>query len=657
MAARKAAGKKSAAKSSRARKSSTAKKRAAKSPGAPGAGGEIEALRAHMRVAGHDYLKLPGVTSVGVGLAADGESLEIQFTVSKLEAAGAQREALGKDAIPDSIAVGDAVYPTRILKRDYEPSYKLVEAQSLGDRRMRIDPIVPGVSVAHENETAGTIGLIVFDRETSVPCILSNWHVLHGNSGAVGDRVLQPGPFDDNNVAGNETGELLRSHLGAAGDCAIARIRGRDYDRKIYELGVTPTKMANVDLGDRVVKSGRTTGVTFGVVRRVEVMAKIDYGPPAGERVIGGFEIGVDRNNQPRDGEVSQPGDSGSAWLIANGKKATDIFAGLHFAGEARASEDEHALACYPLSVQKKLDFTLEPPADAAFVADGLAGTAPRAGFDDKFLGLRAPAPTLNARLKSDAVTFNRSKHIPYTHFSVCLSEGRRMARYVAWNVDGARLVRLPRRGFKIDPRVPARHQIGNDLYEGNALDRGHIARRADVCWGPVDEADQANRDSFFYTNIAPQHERYNQSDRGGLWGELENLVFDQAEVKNLRLSVLGGPIFGEDDTPYRGALVPKSFWKLIAYVGADDRLRCAAFVLSQEDLVRDLETIDFDPFRLHQVTVSDLAARTDLGFAAYEAADVVVNPELAVARRKAEALRKEGALVREIDSAAAIIF
>ncbi len=79
---------------------------------------------------------------------------------------------------------------------------------------------------------------------------------------------------------------------------------------------------------------------------------------------------------------------------------------------------------------------------------------------------------------------------------------------------------------------------MGNELYSDNVLDRGHIARRADLCWGGIAEAQQANADSFYYTNIAPQHQAYNQSSRQGLWGELEDHVFAQAGIAKLRLSV-----------------------------------------------------------------------------------------------------------------------
>ncbi|MEK1894176.1 MAG: DNA/RNA non-specific endonuclease, partial [Rhizobium sp.] len=551
----------------------------------------------------------------------------LQFTVgTKGDSA---IEALGSRRIPEAIEVEGEMVPTDVLQRDYRPSFEIVAEEQVDLRRKRIDPIRPGVSIAHTSETAGTLGLIVFDRTTGAPCVLSNWHVLNGNAGKVGDTIVQPGPYDDNNVALNVAGTLLRSHLGAAGDCALARISQRGYDRSVYELDVVPTRMARVALGDKVIKSGRTTAVTRGIVRRVDVMAKINYGIPAGEQAIGCFEIGPDPQNLPADGEISKGGDSGSAWLIFDRGKATNIFAGLHFAGETDRTSDEHALACYPGSIQKKLDFVLEPKGTATDANAGMQVVVPRRGYDASFLGTAVPEPGLSTGQKRDAVNFERAQTIPYTHFSVCLSAKRRMARYVAWNIDGSRLVALPRRGFSVDPRIEAKYQLGDDLYVDNRVDRGHIARRADVCWGPVPEADQANRDSFYFTNIAPQHERFNQSSRKGLWGELENLVFDQADLKDFKLSVFGGPVFGSEDIEYRNALIPRSFWKMIAYLGKDDSLRCAAFVLSQEKLLDDLESLDLDPFRIYQVSLPELARKTELNFDALSTADIISHPEL----------------------------
>lgn len=626
-----------------------------KSPASKEAGPSEEALRRHIRAKGADYLKDPNITSVGIGLKNGNGPICIQFTVG--EKGESAIEALGSPRIPVSIEVDGKTVLTDVIERSYRPSYRIVEAEQMDRRRERVDPVQPGISVSHIAGSAGTLGLVVFDRATGQPCILSNWHVLHGNGGQIGDTIVQPGPFDDNNTALNGAGQLLRSHLGAAGDCALARIRMRGFDRSVLALNVVPRRMARVALGDRVVKSGRTTAVTYGIVRRIDVMARLDYGPPAGSVAIGGFEIGSDPKHPPQNGEISMGGDSGSAWLIVEGSKPTDIFAGLHFAGDVESNADEHALACYPSSIQKKLDFVFEPPVAAPGV-DLPESVVPRTGYDVNFLGVAVPEPGLSTALKRDAVNFGRGQTIPYTHFTVCQSGARRIARYVAWNVDGARIVKLPRRGFALDPRIDAKFQVGEDAYADNKLDRGHLARRADLCWGPLEEAKQANRDSFYFTNIAPQHQRFNQSRRSGLWGELENLVFDQADVLDIRLSVIAGPIFGTDDVAYRGILLPAAFWKLIAYrVATDGGLRCAAFLLSQEDLLTDLERLDLDPFRIYQIDLGELAQRTSLDFSALSGADVASLPQVARRLAAREDAGSRSASVVEIRSRADLRF
>ncbi len=610
----------------------------------------MDSLRAFIRAKGHAFLKDPNITSIGIGRKNGDGPISLQFTVAA-KVPNAAIEGLGSTPIPPTIMVDGTAFPTDVLERSYAPGYRLVAPETLGERRERMDPLRPGISVSHPAGTAGTIGLIVYDRETAAPCILSNWHVLHGAGGMIGDATVQPGPFDDNNVAGNFCGNLLRSHLGAAGDCALSRIRTREHDRDIFGLDTAPSQMVRVELDDRLVKSGRTTGTTYGIVRRVDVLSEINYGPGAGPVAIGGFEIGIDPDRLPDNGEISMGGDSGSAWLVAENGKATGMFAGLHFAGEAGANPDEHALACYPLSVQKKLDFLLEPPAETRIPGDDLDQSVARSGYDPDFLNIHAPPPQLTLSQKRDAVNFGRAQMIPYTHFSVCLSAKRRLARFVAWNIDGARKVVVGRTGFRLDPRIPADAQLGDELYANNALDRGHIARRADLTWGTVAEARQANSDSFFFTNIAPQHEGFNQSSRMGLWGRLENLVLEQAEAQNLKISVIGGPVFANDDPEYRTALLPRQFWKLIAYAGTDGALRAACFLLSQSDLLTDLEVLDFDPLRIFQISVTELSSRTDLDFSAYVAADIISNSDLSLAPESAARPADTGVTAHEITS------
>ncbi|OYO25056.1 hypothetical protein CGZ93_00900 [Enemella dayhoffiae] len=97
-------------------------------------------------------------------------------------------------------------------------------------------------------------------------------------------------------------------------------------------------------------------------------------------------------------------------------------------------------------------------------------------------------------------------------------------------------------------------------------VDRGHLARRADLLWGTPEEARKANSDSLFF-NITPQLNSFNQAMRQGIWGRLEDAVYEDVEVDRLRISVFAGPVLADDDRTYRGVKVPDEFWKVISFV------------------------------------------------------------------------------------------
>lgn len=596
----------------------------------------VASLRQFIRTRGPSYLTDPNVTSIGIGYRQkDDETvkeLTLQFTVDVKTSEPEVLEALGTTELPETIEVDGVEVPTDVIQRSYTTQFRVVAEAEGPIRKQRLDPILPGASVGHVEVSAGTIGCIVFDKNDATPYVLSNWHVLHGPDGALGETVVQPGPHDDNRITLNRLGILKRSHLGVAGDCAVATIKDRQFSKEIFDLGVVPEDLGEPELGDKVIKSGRTTGVTHGVVRRIDTLAKIDYGEGVGEQIIGCFEIGIDPDNPPADGEVSRGGDSGSVWLFkaANGR-TSKVLAGLHFGGESGDNPDEHALACLPRSVFEKLEISLQPPSveEAELIK----------GYDPGFLAKRIDIPQLNAAIKDDAVQHGDSEVIPYTHFSLALSASRCFAFWVAWNIDGASLKRLSRNGIKFakDPRIADDAQIGNELYEANRLDRGHIARRADLLWGSPAEAKKANLDSFFYTNITPQMDDFNQSSKGGLWGQLEDAVFADIEVDDLKVSVFGGPVFQEDDRFFRGVQIPREYWKVIAF-SENGELKAKAFLLTQN--LNQLEALELDEFRVFQVNLSEIEERGRLRFpATLRKADTLVVPEARAEREPLDSL------------------
>ncbi|MFE7271885.1 DNA/RNA non-specific endonuclease [Streptomyces sp. NPDC057623] len=606
-----------------------AKKRAPANNGSSTNGQDklIGDLKQFIRTRGSGYLSDPNVSSIGIGYKEKsgkrGKELALQFTVDK-KVRPEGLEELRTEEIPAVIDIGGGVeVPTDVVQRSYKPHFLVVAEGETPQRQTRVNPVRPGVSVGNVKVSAGTFGCIAFDRNDGSPCLLSNWHVLNGRKGELGDVVVQPGKADDSRIALNRLGTLKRAHLGRVGDCAVSTVTDRDFAMDILDLDVTPTKLGEPQIDDKVVKSGRTTGVTHGVVSRPFAIVSINYGAPVGVREIECFEIGPDSRHPADGGEISLPGDSGSVWMFTTRTgKPTDVLAGLHFGGEGDEDPEERALACFPQAVFDELKITLAAPDPESLEAV--------TGYDPGFLAEPIGTPQLNPSIKDDAVRLDGSEVVPYTHFSLALSSSRRFAFWVAWNIDGGTLKKLDRTGidFVKDPRLPAAAQVSNELYKGrdNRLDRGHIARRADVVWGSLPEAKKANKDSFFYTNITPQMDDFNQSGRNGIWGHLEDAVFEDVRVDELKVSVFGGPIFHEDDRVFRGVKLPREFWKVLVYF-EDGKLKCKAFLLTQNLDVP--EALELDEFRVFQVKLSEIRTRTHLRFpTAMTTADTLTVPE-----------------------------
>lgn len=252
---------------------------------------------------------------------------------------------------------------------------------------------------------------------------------------------------------------------------------------------------------------------------------------------------------------------------------------------------------------------------------------ATRTGFNTEFLDTPVSLPDHHSDIAEDLVQLDGSPVIDYTHFSLVLSRSRKFARWVGWNIDGAHLQLLSRTGvnFTKDPRIPAGDQAGNDLYANNRLDRGHLARRADLTWGPDTEAHQANKDSFYFTNITPQMEDFNQSRQAGIWGRVENALYEDVELDDLRCSVFAGPVLRDEDQHYRGYQIPVEYWKIILFEH-NGRLTARAFLLTQ-DLDRLQVLMALDEFRVYQVTVTEVEKRTGLLFPStvHEADDLLL--------------------------------
>ena len=271
---------------------------------------------------------------------------------------------------------------------------------------------------------------------------------------------------------------------------------------------------------------------------------------------------------------------------------------------------------------EKDVDFEFDQSQESR--ADEISSHFPnRNGYDKNFLGRPLDLPKLGPAIKDKAAPLLDSPNenvLTYRNFSIVMNKERRQAFYAAANIDGANIVSLPRNGeWTVDSRISRDHQLGNEAYKRNPIDRGHLVRRRDPVWGP--DAQQANSDTFVYTNAGLQHGRLNQKT----WLDLENYILDQAKAKDQKLTVITGPVFADDDPLFnnRGQMdeptkIPQEFWKVVTWNDPEEGLKGAAFLQSQKDyLGRSLFKTDFEVggMSVYQVPLSKLEGLTDLDF------------------------------------------
>ncbi|MEM7338441.1 MAG: DNA/RNA non-specific endonuclease [Actinomycetota bacterium] len=271
-----------------------------------------------------------------------------------------------------------------------------------------------------------------------------------------------------------------------------------------------------------------------------------------------------------------------------------------------------------------------EPP--SASVGDFIENRRPinnyeaRNGYRSDFLAISVPPPSLDGAVERWGRTSYNSDtgeaEFPYYNFTVWMSRHRRMAFVAAVNIDGASHNERLRDEFGkdkwvFDDRLPERLQIGEELYGSeparynkNYFDRGHLVRRTEPSWGTLESARLANDDTFHFTNCTPQYKDFNQRARH--WQGLEMYLLERGAVaKDLRMTLMTGPIFSDDDTLHRGVLIPSRFFKVALWVD-DGTLRSAAYVLDQSEWV---DIIDFE----RAAALDVRAARKPVAFVEHE--------------------------------------
>ncbi len=222
----------------------------------------------------------PNVVGFGVGYKVKGgKKLDqlaiIVFVKKKLPLSHLQRY----EVIPANI---------REVLTDVQESGEIFAYQARTDKWR---PAPPGVSIGHYLITAGTFGCVAL--KSAVRKILSNNHVLaNSNSAFVGDAIYQQGVYDGGGPG--DTIALLEDWVPIVFsdtannlvDAAIAApINDDDILNEILDIGV-PIDVVEAELDMSVVKSGRTTAVTYGTITAINATITINYGAPGLARFI-----------------------------------------------------------------------------------------------------------------------------------------------------------------------------------------------------------------------------------------------------------------------------------------------------------------------------------------------------------------------------------
>lgn len=189
-------------------------------------------------------------------------------------------------------------------------------------------PVPCGVSTSNiKLPGSGTIGCLVLTKDGKL-CMLSNNHVFaNENAALVGDEIIQPGNAEPADGANAVIGTLDRfvpiQATGNLVDAAIALTSFTLVSPKhvTYQLNPEPLEPT---IGMTVMKNGRTTQSTVGMVTDLHVNITVGYDPfPAGAEMRDQIAVrGI-------SGSFSMPGDSGSLIVTAASKQPVALlFAG-----------------------------------------------------------------------------------------------------------------------------------------------------------------------------------------------------------------------------------------------------------------------------------------------------------------------------------------
>jgi hypothetical protein len=239
------------------------------------------------------YLASPNVLGAGVGVKfVDGRPTTepaVVIFVEKKYPKDYIRKQSELDLIPQKV---DGIVTDVIEVGKITPQNSL---------RSKVRPICPGISIGHQNVTAGTLGGIFLDADGDLVTLSNNHVIAAENKAKSGDIIFQPGPLDnpgpesfkgwkDNPENLHYYGTLKKFNQihneNNLHDSAIAAIHPSYINNNLVNATFPSLNRTIAGFGDArlqmpVQKLGRTTGYTTGQVISLKATFTIgyDFGP------------------------------------------------------------------------------------------------------------------------------------------------------------------------------------------------------------------------------------------------------------------------------------------------------------------------------------------------------------------------------------------
>ena len=227
--------------------------------------------------------------------------------------------------------------------------------------------------------------------------------------------------------------------------------------------------------------------------------------------------------------------------------------------------------------------------------------------------------PTAPAGAANEGLLHNR-------HYVINYDADLMVPTWVAYRLRNSDLTANRERTecFRPDPRLPIGEGAICDDYEEPVFDRGHMVPNADM-----KRSLSAMLNTYMFTNMAPQHDRFNRV----IWARLEGYVRDWARAKG-EVYVITGAVFDQDgdgsrDTDSAAAhientaqgtdrvAVPTHFYKILLHERPNTFIETMTFLLPHDDVSISGRQRAETFLRQHFSTIDEIEAVTGIDFLA----------------------------------------